>query len=64
VHRAVVGKPLLHPDDNCIVAVASDAPLPKVELPVVSLDDIEKIADIVTVESAPLTDVLSRQGAA
>ena len=54
LHRAAVGKPLLHPDDDCIVAVASDVPLPKVELPVVSLDDIEKIADVLTVESEPL----------
>ena len=61
VHRAAVGKPLLHPDDNCIVAVASDGPLPQVELPVVSLDDIERIADIVTVEAAPLERVLSRE---
>ena len=28
VYRASVGKPLLHPDDDCIVAVATDAPLP------------------------------------
>jgi molybdopterin-guanine dinucleotide biosynthesis adapter protein len=63
VHRAAVGKPLLHPDDNCVVAVASDVPLPKVELPVVSLDDIDTIANIITVESAPLADVLASQGA-
>jgi molybdopterin-guanine dinucleotide biosynthesis protein B len=60
VYRAAVGKPLLHPDDDCIVAVAADAPLPQVELPVVSLDDVEGIADIVTVEAAPLQRVLSR----
>lgn len=64
VYRAAVGKPLLHPDDNCIVAIASDVPLPKVELPVVSLDDIDTIANIVTVESAPLADILPSQGAA
>ena len=29
VFRAAVGKPLLHPDDDCIVAVATDAPLPR-----------------------------------
>src|SRR5215210_5429502 len=28
VYRASVGKPLLHPEDAAIVAVASDAPLP------------------------------------
>jgi molybdopterin-guanine dinucleotide biosynthesis adapter protein len=63
LHRAAVGKPLLHPDDNCVVAIASDVPLPHVDLPVVSLDDIEKIADIVCVEAEPLDRVLG-QGAA
>ena len=28
VYRAGVGKPLLHPDDPAIVAIASDVPLP------------------------------------
>ena len=63
LYRAAVGKPLLHPQDDCIVAVASDVPLPKVELPVLSLDDVEGIANVLTVESAPLEDVL-KQGAA
>ncbi len=63
VHRAAVGKPLLHPDDDCIVAVAADGPLPAAELPVVSLDDIEAIADIVTVESVPIAEILTSQEA-
>src|SRR5271170_55701 len=45
VYRAVVGKPLLHPDDDCIVAIATDAPLPQAQLPVLMLDDIAGIAD-------------------
>jgi len=61
VYRAAVGKPLLHPDDDCIVAVASDVPLPQVELPVVSLDDLGKITDIVTLESAPVERILAAQ---
>jgi len=61
VYRAALGKPLLHPDDACIVAIASDVPLPQAELPVVSLDDIDKIADVLTVESEPLDRVLARQ---
>jgi hypothetical protein len=61
VHRAAVGKPLLYPGDTCIVAIACDAPQAQVELPVVSLDDIEKIADILTVESEPLERVLARR---
>ena len=64
VHRAAVGKPLLHPDDNCIVAIASDCPLPGVDLPVVSLDDIETIADVVMVEAEPIERVLEAKGAA
>jgi molybdopterin-guanine dinucleotide biosynthesis adapter protein len=63
VFRAAIGKPLLHLDDNCIVAVAADVPLPQVELPVVSLDDTETIADVVTIEAAPVERVLAVQGA-
>jgi molybdopterin-guanine dinucleotide biosynthesis protein B len=61
VHRAAVGKPLLHPQDDCIVAVASDVPLPEAALPVVSLDDIDTIADVMTVESEPLAQVFERK---
>jgi len=63
VHRAAIGKPLLHPEDNCIVAIASDKALPAVELPVVSLNDIDKIADVLTVEAAPLARILAREQA-
>jgi molybdopterin-guanine dinucleotide biosynthesis protein B len=58
VHRAGIGKPLIHPNDSWIVAVASDVPLPGAELPVISLDDIDTIADVLLVESAPLDQVL------
>jgi molybdopterin-guanine dinucleotide biosynthesis protein B len=54
VHRAALGKPLLHPDDSWIVAVASDAPLAQAELPVIPLNDIETIADVLLVESMPV----------
>jgi molybdopterin-guanine dinucleotide biosynthesis protein MobB len=45
VHRPSVGKPLLHPDDPDIFAVASDAPLGSASLPVIDLGDAEAIAD-------------------
>ncbi len=64
VFRAAVGKPLLHPNDPWIVAVAADTPLPGCELPVVALDDLDKIADIVTVESVPAAQIAARAGAA
>jgi molybdopterin-guanine dinucleotide biosynthesis protein MobB len=47
VYRAVNGKPLLHPDDPHIVAVASDVPLAQSPLPVISIDDIPAIADFI-----------------
>ena len=54
IHRAEVGKPLLHPDDDWIVAVASDAPVPGARVPVIDLADAEKVADVLMVESVPV----------
>jgi molybdopterin-guanine dinucleotide biosynthesis protein B len=53
VYRAVVGKPLLHPDDDCIVAIATDAPLQGAQLPVIMLDDVETIANVLQAEALP-----------
>ena len=57
VYRAAVGKPLLHPDDPAIVAVASDEPLPAARVPVVDLDDVERIADLLIRHAAPIEAV-------
>ena len=59
VYRAAVGKPLLHPDDPAIVAVASDEPLPAARVPVVDLDDVERIAEILIRHAAPIQTVLA-----
>jgi len=53
VYRAVVGKPLIYPDDDCVVAIATDAPLPQAQVPVVMLDDLETIANVLTAEALP-----------
>lgn len=45
VHRAATGKPLLHPHDHTIVALAAD-PVLTVSLPTVSLNDIEAVANL------------------
>ena len=50
---AAVGKPLLHPDDDCIVAVATDAALPQAQVPVLMLEDIEGIANVLQAEAMP-----------
>ncbi len=44
VHRPALGKPLLCRDDPHIFAIASDAPLAGVALPVLPLDDAAAIA--------------------
>jgi molybdopterin-guanine dinucleotide biosynthesis protein B len=54
VYRAANGKPLLHPGDPAIVAVASDMPLSGVRIPVLDLDDIEGITDILLRQAVPL----------
>jgi molybdopterin-guanine dinucleotide biosynthesis protein B len=54
IHREANGKPLLHPDDPHIVAIASDKPLPQVRVPVIDLDDIETIVDVLLEHAVPL----------
>jgi molybdopterin-guanine dinucleotide biosynthesis protein B len=57
VHRAANGKPLLHPDDPHIVAVASDRPLAAAKVPVVDLNDIEAIVDLLLERAAPIASL-------
>ncbi len=47
VHRPATGKAALYRSDSRIVAIASDAALPDVALPVLDLDDIAAIADFI-----------------
>src|SRR5262245_10335207 len=54
IHRAANGKPLIHPDDPHIVAIASDIALPQAKIPVVDLDDIEAIADVLLKRAVPV----------
>jgi molybdopterin-guanine dinucleotide biosynthesis adapter protein len=53
VFRASVGKPLIHPDDPHVVAIASDVALPQMRVPRVSLDDTDAIIDIMLRHAAP-----------
>jgi molybdopterin-guanine dinucleotide biosynthesis adapter protein len=46
VFRAAVGKPPMQPHDDSIVAVATDAPLPDAQVPVLMLDNVELIASV------------------
>jgi molybdopterin-guanine dinucleotide biosynthesis protein B len=57
VHRAENGKPFLFPDDANIVAVASDAQ-PDTKLPLIHIDEIERIAATMIEKAVPVSDVL------
>ncbi|CAO4142608.1 molybdopterin-guanine dinucleotide biosynthesis protein B [Methylorubrum extorquens] len=60
VFRAANGRPPLHGDDPRIVGIASDVPFPQAAVPVVGLDDVEAIADLVTARAEVLETVLAR----
>jgi molybdopterin-guanine dinucleotide biosynthesis protein B len=64
VYRASVGKPLIHPDDPYVVAIASDAPLPGARVPCVSLDDTAAIIDILLAKAAPVASLAQPAGGA
>ena len=50
VYREGNGKPLLHPEDPHIVAIAADVPLPT-KLPRYGLDEYDRIAEFILVRS-------------
>lgn len=64
VHRAEVGKPLLHPDDPAIVAVAADGALPQARVPVIDLNDIDAVVDILLAHAVPLDRAFAAPAAA
>jgi molybdopterin-guanine dinucleotide biosynthesis protein B len=47
VHRPALGKPLLCRDDRHVVAIASDAPVAAVAVPILALDNVTGIADFI-----------------
>ena len=57
VFRETTAHPPLHPIDLRIVAIASDRPFPDAGIPVVGLDDIPAVADLVLQRAEPLTAV-------
>ncbi len=54
IHRVANGKPLIHPEDPHIIAVACDSALPAAQVPVVDLNDIEQIADLLLKHAVPI----------
>jgi molybdopterin-guanine dinucleotide biosynthesis adapter protein len=54
VHRTANGKPLLQPDDPHIIAIATDQRLPAAKVPVLDLNDIEAIVDLLLERAVPI----------
>lgn len=63
IHRAANGKPLLHPDDPHIVAVATDSALPAATVPVIDLNDIEAIVDFLVAHAVPVDAAMAKRNA-
>lgn len=63
IWRAAVGKPMLHPEDTSIIAVASDAPLPGSSLPQLDANQPQQVADFILAWLKRGTDE-ARRGAA
>jgi molybdopterin-guanine dinucleotide biosynthesis protein B len=59
VYRAENSQKPLHPEDDRIVAIASDSPFPHAPVPRVDLNDIAAVADLVCTRAEPLDVVLA-----
>ena len=58
VYRPALGKPLLHPGDPQIVAIAADASVPSARVPVLALDDLDAIVELVLARAAPASTLI------
>jgi molybdopterin-guanine dinucleotide biosynthesis protein B len=54
IWREANGRPFLHTEDPTIRAIAADKPLPDAPIPVIDLDDIGMIANVVLAEARPI----------
>lgn len=54
IHRAANDKPLIYPEDPHIVAIASDVALPQAKIPVIDLDDVDSIANVLLKHAVPV----------
>jgi molybdopterin-guanine dinucleotide biosynthesis adapter protein len=59
IWRAANGRDFLYPGDPAIRAIAADEPVPDAPVPVVDLDDVAAIADVVMAEARPLETALA-----
>jgi molybdopterin-guanine dinucleotide biosynthesis protein B len=54
VFRAANGKPLIHPDDPSVFAIAADCALPGAPIPVLDINDVAGITDVLLRHAEPV----------
>ena len=64
IYRSEVGKPPLHHDDKFIGGIAADVMFPEAGRPVVSLDDIDAVIELMLKISEPIEAVIARKPSA
>jgi molybdopterin-guanine dinucleotide biosynthesis protein B len=62
VFRKDAQKSPLHPEDDRIIAIASDQEFPGAGVPVVDLNNMEAVADLVIARAEPMESVLATLG--
>jgi molybdopterin-guanine dinucleotide biosynthesis adapter protein len=62
VYRNEVGKLPLHPDNPEVIGVISNMPFPNAGRPVVDINDIEGVIELILAKAEPLEAVLARAG--
>ena len=60
VYRSEVGKPPFHPENPHVVGIVSDTPFPDAGRPVVDIDDVEAVVELVLAKAERLDAVLAR----
>jgi molybdopterin-guanine dinucleotide biosynthesis protein B len=60
VYRKEIGKPPFHPDNPQVVGIVSDTPFPDAGCPVVAIDDIDGVVELVLAKAERLDAVLAR----
>lgn len=64
VFRREVGKPPFHPENPHVAGIVSDTPFPHAGVPVVDIDDIEAVVELVLAKAESLDAALVRWRAA
>ncbi|HTT06973.1 MAG TPA: molybdopterin-guanine dinucleotide biosynthesis protein B [Steroidobacteraceae bacterium] len=59
IFRPSLGKTPLYPQDELIVAIATDQPIAGIDLPCVDLNDTNAVADLVLARAQPLEAVIA-----